>query len=68
MSPFVDNEAEGYAPDYAETLNQLKTAAKIKVLPLPGVGKENLDDPQNLLVEGITEATVAAEKKEKVYF
>lgn len=71
MSPFVDNEAEGYVPDYAETLNRLKAAARSEVLPLPGVGKEDLDDPQTLLAEGVidrAEAIEAAEKKQKVYF
>ncbi|KAG6583585.1 Pescadillo-like protein [Cucurbita argyrosperma subsp. argyrosperma] len=69
LSPFVDNEAEGYVPDYAETLNRLKAAAKSEVLPLPGVGKEDLDDPQKLLAEGIidrAEAIEAAEKKQKM--
>lgn len=37
---------------------------------MPGVGDEVLDDPQNLLIEGIidrTEAIEAAERKRKVY-
>ena len=71
LSPFVDNEAEGYVPEYAETIKQLKAAARKEVLPMPGVGDEVLDDPQNLLIEGIidrTEAIEAAERKRKVYF
>lgn len=69
LSPFVDNEAEGYVPEYAETIKRLQAAARKEVLPMPGVGKEDLDDPQNLLVEGIisrTEANEAAERKRKM--
>ena len=70
MSPFVDNDAEGYVPDYAETIKRLQVAAKNQVLPLPGVGKEDLEDPQSLLAEGVidrAEANEAAERKQKVY-
>ncbi|KAM7509172.1 hypothetical protein LguiA_019625 [Lonicera macranthoides] len=69
LSPFVDNEAEGYVPEYAETIKQLKAAARKEVLPMPGVGDEVLDDPQNLLIEGIidrSEAIEAAERKRKM--
>ncbi|PHT76272.1 hypothetical protein T459_19794 [Capsicum annuum] len=69
LSPFVDNEAEGYVPEYAETIKRLQAAARKEVLPMPGVGKEDLDDPQNLLVEGVidrAEAIEAAEKKRKM--
>jgi len=51
LSPFVDNEAEGFVPDYAETIKRLQAAARNEVLPMPGVGKEDLDDPHDLLVE-----------------
>ncbi|KAH9790911.1 Pescadillo-like [Citrus sinensis] len=69
LSPFVDNEEEGYVPDYAETIKRLKSAAKNEILPMPGMGKENLDDPQNLLAEGYisrAEAIEAAERKQKM--
>ncbi|CAN4084510.1 unnamed protein product [Withania somnifera] len=69
LSPFVDNEAEGYVPEYAETIKRLQAAARKEVLPMPGVGREDLDDPQNLLVEGVidrAEAIEAAEKKRKM--
>ncbi|OAY25693.1 pescadillo homolog [Manihot esculenta] len=69
LSPFVDNEAEGYVPDYAETIKRLQAAARNEVLPILGVGKEDFDDPQNLLVEGYisrTEAIEAAERKQKM--
>ena len=67
LSPFVDNEAEGYVPDYAETIKKWKSAGE--VLPLPGVGQEDLEDPQNLLSEGVIDrakAKEAAERKKKV--
>lgn len=69
MSPFVDNEAEGYVPDYAETIKRLQAAARNDVLPLPGVGKEDLEDPQNLLyyagvMSRAEEAEAARTKKE----
>lgn len=69
LSPFVDNETEGYVPDYAETIKRLQAAARNEVLPITGMGKEDLDDPQNLLVEGYisrTEAIEAAERKQKM--
>lgn len=69
LSPFVNNEAEGYVPEYAETIKRLQAAARKEVLPIPGTGKEDLDDPQNLLVEGIinrAEANEAADRKQKV--
>ncbi|KAK9225036.1 hypothetical protein WN943_010077 [Citrus x changshan-huyou] len=69
LSPFVDNEEEGYVPDYAETIKRLKSAAKNEILPMPGMGKEDLDDPQNLLAEGYisrAEAIEAAERKQKM--
>ncbi|KAG2710445.1 hypothetical protein I3760_04G027300 [Carya illinoinensis] len=69
LSPFVDNEAEGYVPEYAETIKRLQAAARNEVLPLPGVGKEDLEDPQKLLVEGVidrAEANEAAERKRKM--
>ncbi|PKI79164.1 hypothetical protein CRG98_000456, partial [Punica granatum] len=69
LSPFVDNEAEGYVPDYAETIKRLQAAARNELLPMPGVGKEDLEDPQHLVAEGIidrTEANEAAQKKRKM--
>lgn len=50
-------------------IKRLQAAARKEVLPIPGAGKEDLDDPQNLLVEGIisrTEANEVAERKQKV--
>ncbi|ONK79176.1 uncharacterized protein A4U43_C01F3700 [Asparagus officinalis] len=68
LSPFVDNEAEGYVPEYAETIKRLQDSAKSQVLPMPGLD-EGLDDPLNLLAEGVidrAEANEAAEKKRKL--
>jgi hypothetical protein len=69
LSPFVDNEAEGYIPEYAETIKRLQAHARNEVLPLPGEETEDLEDPRKLLVEGIidrAEANEAAERKRKV--
>ncbi|CAA7031397.1 unnamed protein product [Microthlaspi erraticum] len=69
LSPFVDNEAEGYVPDYAETIKRLQAAARNEVLPLPGVGAGDLEDPQNLLYAGVmsrTEEAEAARNKKKM--
>ncbi|KAL5572778.1 hypothetical protein UlMin_022375 [Ulmus minor] len=69
LSPFVDNEAEGYVPEYAETIKRLQAAARNQVLPLPSVGMEDLEDPQSLLAEGVidrAEANEAVERKQKM--
>ncbi|PON41577.1 Pescadillo [Parasponia andersonii] len=69
LSPFVDNDAQGYVPDYAETIKRLQAAAKNQLLPLPGVGREDLEDPQSLLAEGVidrAEANEAAERKRQM--
>ena len=62
MSPFVDPKEEGYVPDYALKIEQWKAA---EILPLPDVGKEDLEDPQD--IADIEKAKEAAknEKKEK---
>ncbi|KAH6754872.1 pescadillo-like protein [Perilla frutescens var. hirtella] len=66
LSPFVDNEAEGYVPEYAEAIERLKAAERKEVLPLSGMGKEDLDDPQSLLgIIDRAEAIEAAKKKQK---
>ncbi|KAI3885383.1 hypothetical protein MKX03_035906 [Papaver bracteatum] len=69
LSPFVDNEAEGYVPEYAEVVRRLKAEAKKEVLPMPGLENLDLDDPQSLVAEGImsrTEAIEIAQKKLKM--
>ncbi|KAK4437691.1 Pescadillo [Sesamum alatum] len=67
LSPFVDNEAEGHIPEYAEAIERLKAAERKEVLPLPGMGKEDLDDPQNLLgIIDRAEAIEAAKRKQKM--
>ncbi|XP_068656318.1 pescadillo homolog [Aristolochia californica] len=69
LSPFVDNEAEGYMPEYAETIKRLQAAVGKQLLPMPGTDKPDVDDPHNLLAEGIidrTQASEAAEKKRKM--
>ncbi|AES81736.1 putative BRCT domain-containing protein [Medicago truncatula] len=68
LSPFVDYDEGAYVPEYAKTLKHLQAAARKEVLPLPGAEKD-LEDPQNLLAEGIIDraaANEAAEKKQKL--
>lgn len=68
LSPFVDNEAEGHVPEYAEAIERLKAAARKEVLPLPGMGKDDLDDPQALLgIIGRVEDIEAHNKRQKVF-
>ncbi|KAL7156511.1 hypothetical protein ABFS83_02G015200 [Erythranthe nasuta] len=66
LSPFVDNEAEGHVPDYAEAIERIKAAGRKEVLPLPGTGIEDLDDPQGLLVSDRQEAIEAAKRKQQI--
>jgi pescadillo protein len=63
LSPFVDNEEEGYVPEYAETIKRLQDAARNKVLPLPGLGDEA---QENSMVEARSEYNEVAEKKRKL--
>ncbi|GJU90677.1 pescadillo [Tanacetum coccineum] len=68
LSPFVDNEAEGYVPDYAGKIKMLQAAARKEVLPMPGAEMDDLDNA-HLLAEGIidrAEAKEAAERKRKM--
>lgn len=69
LSPFVDNEAEGYVPEYAETIKRLQAAARKEILPMPGGEQDDFDNAQNLLAEGIIDrakAKEAAERKRKM--
>jgi pescadillo len=60
----VDNDAEGYVPEYAETIKRLQAAARNEILPLPG--DEDLDNSLVAAMMDRTESNEAAEKKKKV--
>ncbi|CAH1420815.1 unnamed protein product [Lactuca virosa] len=69
LSPFVDNEVEGYVPEYAKTIKRHQAAARKEILPMPGGEQDDLNNAQNLLAEGIidrTKAKEAAERKRKM--
>jgi len=66
LSPFVDNDAEGYMPEYAETIKRLQAAARNEVLPLPGIGDEDLDNSLVAAMMDRTASNEAAEKKRKL--
>ncbi|KAL8097732.1 pescadillo homolog [Apium graveolens] len=70
LSPFVVYGPDEHVPDYAETIKRLQAAARKEILPLPGlVGVEDLENPQNLLDEGIidrSEAIEVAKRKRKL--
>ncbi|XP_024528624.1 pescadillo homolog [Selaginella moellendorffii] len=48
LSPFVDNEAEGHVPEYADTIKRLRLAVNQQLAPLPG--SESGIDEGELLV------------------
>lgn len=65
LSPFVDEEAEGYMPEYAKTIKRLQAAAKQQVLPMAGMEDQAINDSQNILADAIAyrnEANAAAER------
>lgn len=65
LSPFVDEEAEGYMPEYAKTIKRLQAAAKKQLLPMAGIEDQDFNDSQNTLPDAIAyrnEANAATEK------
>lgn len=63
LSPFVDNDQEGHMPDYAVTLEGYKSVGQNQVMPLPGLGDEDLG---NSIVEAKSEHNEFAKKKKEV--
>uniref|UniRef100_A0A453H5C7 BRCT domain-containing protein n=1 Tax=Aegilops tauschii subsp. strangulata TaxID=200361 RepID=A0A453H5C7_AEGTS len=63
ISPFVDNDKEGHIPDYAVTLEGYKSAGQNQVMPLPGLGDEDLG---NSIVEAKSEHNEFAKKKKEL--
>ncbi|XP_050367996.1 pescadillo homolog [Argentina anserina] len=61
LSPFVDPKEEDYVPDYALKIEQWKAA---EILPLPDVGKEDLEDPQE--IADVEKAKEAAKNEKKL--
>ncbi|CAN1160170.1 Pescadillo homolog, partial [Linum perenne] len=59
LSPFVDNEAEGYTPDYAETIRHLQAAAKNEVLPMPALEKQYHEELKIELQGGLDAPSVS---------
>jgi pescadillo protein len=46
----VDNDVEGYLPEYAETLKRLQAAASKHLMPLPGAEDADMEQALQLQV------------------
>lgn len=69
LSPFVDNEAEDYLPDYAKKIKLLQSAARKETFSLLDASNHDDADPNNLLAEAVADrvkAKEAAERKHRV--
>uniref|UniRef100_A0A0D6QUE6 Pescadillo homolog n=1 Tax=Araucaria cunninghamii TaxID=56994 RepID=A0A0D6QUE6_ARACU len=67
LSPFVDDEAEGYLPERAETVKRLQAAAKKQLLPMPGMEDQDMNDQVKMLADAIArnEDNEAREKEKR---
>jgi len=68
LSPFVDEEAEGYMPEYAKTVKCLQATTKQQLLPMVGMDDQDISYSQNILEDVIAyrnEANATVERGTK---
>ncbi|KAJ7524977.1 hypothetical protein O6H91_17G030700 [Diphasiastrum complanatum] len=61
LSPFVNNEAEGHVPEYAEAIKRLQSAARNHLLPLPGTDEPEFEAQQSFLASTVARHSEHAE-------
>ncbi|GMH37426.1 hypothetical protein BSKO_05299 [Bryopsis sp. KO-2023] len=66
LSPFVNDDEEGYVPDYAKTIRSIQEAANMVRQTVAGPTDQELGDDGDLELEELTEIE-KAEAQEKAY-